>query len=972
MDPPPDSDGEHRLGLRQQEAVADLAQRALETDDFDQFVDEVAVTVAETLGNEFAAVLEYRPAADEFAFRAGVGWEGDADPTVAVLESDPNAESVLSAQPVILEDARTEQRPPFDWLTADDITGGISVRIGPSEEPWGLLVTYSTDRRSATEQDVQFVRNVAETLSAAIENETTRHELEEVYGRISDAFFALDEQWRFTYLNERAEALINYDGRDLVGKDVWDEFPAASDAVFRSSYERAVRRQETVTFEEYYPEPLDAWFEVRAYPSETGLSVYFRDVSERKARERALEQSERRYRTLAECFPNGIVTLFDDDLTYTLAAGQVFESLPVARSEVEGTTPRDVWGDDVADELESAMRTALNGDRAVVEFASVGRHWNVHTVPITDDTGEPFAGMTMAQDVTERTEQASELKRRARQQRAVANLGQLALETDDLDELMSEATRVVADTLDAAYAKVLDLDPESGDLLLCQGVGWRNGSVGSVTVDADENSQSGYTLLSKAPVVVDDLRAETRFHGPELLTSHDVVGGISTIIGSVDEPWGIFGVHDVERRSFTDEDVAFVRTIAVILAAAIERQRGHQTALAQLNGVVRTITDAVLYRPTRADIYHVACDVLADSEIYEFAWIAEVDAEAGAVRTHAEAGIDGCLDGIDATIDPSESGGRDPITDAIRTQDVHVTNDAFSELDDARWRDHAREYGYRSVAAIPIQYDGTLYGVLGLHASRPDAFTDEQTAVIGQIGTIIGHAIAAVTRKRALTSDEVTEVELLLPDVSGAPDHDGTITFDRTVQAGDDEHLVYGTAPLEAMDVVETLDRSISAVDSVQRIAVDGPAIRFEIRTFEEPLLTRIASHGGAVAAAALEDGDLRLTVHVPLGTDVRHVVDVVREVSPDVQTLAHRQVRRSAFEGDRGDALEPLEELTSRQRAVLDTAYYAGFFDWPRENTGEAVADRLDIAPATFHEHLRTAQKRLLESIFDEAPAAR
>ncbi|MFC4436514.1 MULTISPECIES: ATP-binding protein [Natrialbaceae] len=159
---------------------------------------------------------------------------------------------------------------------------------------------------------------------------------------------------------------------------------------------------------------------------------------------------------------------------------------------------------------------------------------------------------------------------RIRQQEVVAELGQQALETDDLDQLMHDTSVAVAETLDNEYAKVLELLPGGDEVFLRQGVGWRDGLVGNATVPTDVDSQAGYTLLSEEPIVVDDLRTEERFSGPELLTSHDVVSGISVIIGSVEEPWGVLGTHTTERREFTEHDANFVQSVANVLASAIE------------------------------------------------------------------------------------------------------------------------------------------------------------------------------------------------------------------------------------------------------------------------------------------------------------------------------------------------------------------------------------------------------------------
>ncbi|MFC4436247.1 MULTISPECIES: sensor histidine kinase [Natrialbaceae] len=112
-----------------------------------------------------------------------------------------------------------------------------------------------------------------------------------VYDRITDAVFALDEEWRFAFLNERAERVLRRDEEELLGTVVWDAFPGAIGSTFQREYERAIETQEPVTFEEYLGS-LDTRFEVRAYPSESGLTVYFRDITDRVRREERLRTRE--------------------------------------------------------------------------------------------------------------------------------------------------------------------------------------------------------------------------------------------------------------------------------------------------------------------------------------------------------------------------------------------------------------------------------------------------------------------------------------------------------------------------------------------------------------------------------------------------------------------------------------------------------------------------------------------------------
>ncbi|QSW99231.1 PAS domain-containing protein [Haloterrigena alkaliphila] len=166
----------------------------------------------------------------------------------------------------------------------------------------------------------------------------------------------------------------------------------------------------------------------------------------------------------------------------------------------------------------------------------------------------------------------SDADTRIRQQEVVADLGQRALEADDLDGLLREATAAVAETLGTEYASVLEVVP-GDDALLRHGVGWPNELVGTATVSTDPDSQSGYALRRDRPVIVDDLRAEERFSRADRLADHDVVSSVSAGIGTVEEPWGVLSVHATETEAFTDSDAAFVRSVATVLASAIENAR---------------------------------------------------------------------------------------------------------------------------------------------------------------------------------------------------------------------------------------------------------------------------------------------------------------------------------------------------------------------------------------------------------------
>ncbi len=113
-------------------------------------------------------------------------------------------------------------------------------------------------------------------------------------------FLSLDREWRFTHVNAEAERLLGASREELLGQELWTAFPATADGVFEESYRTAVRTGEPVQFDAHYPAPLDGWYEVRAWPSPEGLSVYFLEVTERRRVQDRAERAAQRLALLAQ------------------------------------------------------------------------------------------------------------------------------------------------------------------------------------------------------------------------------------------------------------------------------------------------------------------------------------------------------------------------------------------------------------------------------------------------------------------------------------------------------------------------------------------------------------------------------------------------------------------------------------------------------------------------------------------------
>jgi PAS domain S-box-containing protein len=185
-----------------------------------------------------------------------------------------------------------------------------------------------------------------------------------------------------------------------------------------------------------------------------------------------------------------------------------------------------------------------------------------------------------------------EQKRRPSQQALVAHLGEYALVEQDLSAVMRRAVSIVVEGLQVEYCELLELLPDQRHLLLREGVGWRDGVVGRMTVGTGLGSQAGYTLRCDAPIVVDDLRSEERFQPPRLLIDHEAVSGVTCVIRSArGKAYGVLGAHTRQRRMFNVEDVDFLQSVASLVGSATERKRMEE-ALRESEERFRMMADA--------------------------------------------------------------------------------------------------------------------------------------------------------------------------------------------------------------------------------------------------------------------------------------------------------------------------------------------------------------------------------------------
>ncbi len=249
-------------------------------------------------------------------------------------------------------------------------------------------------------------------------------QLSDILESISDGFFALDRDWRFTYVNSQAARWLNRLPEDVIGKSVWEEFPESAGSLFEQEYLRCAREQVTVSFESFY-EPLNAWYAVRAYPIASGLAVYFQDVTEQKAdRATAIAQAQTAHQQLAEIeaiyasAPIGLCFI-DTELRFVRINSRLAEINGVPAAAHIGKTLREILGEQ-ADDLEPLYRQVIATKVPVEQLEihgensaqpGVDRAWLLSIYPLKAEDDRVLGVNVTVHEITHRKQAEAALRR---------------------------------------------------------------------------------------------------------------------------------------------------------------------------------------------------------------------------------------------------------------------------------------------------------------------------------------------------------------------------------------------------------------------------------------------------------------------------------------------------------------------------------------------------------------------------------
>lgn len=390
-------------------------------------------------------------------------------------------------------------------------------------------------------------------------------------------------------------------------------------------------------------------------------------------------------------------------------------------------------------------------------------------------------------------------------------------------------------------------------------------------------------------------------------------------------------VHDVTARTERERRLA--------------TQRDELETVTDLNAVLRGVNQALVSARSREEVERAVTEQVAAAALYRTACIGDVATWRGEADRWTVAGDGPDPPAVDAEFrergGAGVAGSPEPAADEPGTWTV-----------------------------VPLVYGRTVYGALGLYTAR-ETVSDRERSILGELGETIGHAINAVETRQLLSADALVELEVECGDdaeplVAAATELSCGFELEGLVPAGEEGTVAYVRvmgAPAGAAR--DALAAATAGAVRVVREHGDGAGGLLEWQATGDSLLGALVDHGTSVRSVRADGGTARYELAAASGADVRTLVDTVTDRYRDTRVLSKRE--RATLD----DAAESLSEdclgdLTDRQREVLEAAYRAGYFSWPRDSTAEELAETLDISSATLHSHLRKAEQSLLTVLFE------
>ncbi|ESS09729.1 MAG: response regulator containing CheY-like receiver, AAA-type ATPase, and DNA-binding domain protein [uncultured archaeon A07HN63] len=439
------------------------------------------------------------------------------------------------------------------------------------------------------------------------------------------------------------------------------------------------------------------------------------------------------------------------------------------------------------------------------------------------------------------------------------------------------------------------------------------------------------------------------------------------------------GVTDYLEKELIREafDTPEESVLATKLRTIIRSYRTRR-ALAAEREIKTAAMDLLTTMSNQSELYRQFCDLLHTEHGYDGVWIGTVGA-GGRIIPRAVSGCGGYLQTLNLST-ADDPRWFDPAVRALEQESLAVST-ADEDQSDKPWSDDwdaaSAEFGFNSGIGVPIGDDRVQFGVLGAYTADT-RITDSQRRLLREFAQIISYTVRTDEWKESITSDEPVrlEIEIEAPDspllaLADRLSPDGSLDVQSVARHKDGE-MLYAISATGAE--WESLEEWVAETEHTELFDVTkGGAGNKCMLLIEPPTPESIARDYGMQFKQITIDSGIRAMIgYLPTGSALPNLLADLRSAFEETtaRSVTSNAVAVSTMSTNRVHTTteaQLLEPLTNRQREILSHAFDSGYFDDPRETTATELADRFGIARATFSQHLRAAQRKLLEAVLDE-----
>ena len=390
---------------------------------------------------------------------------------------------------------------------------------------------------------------------------------------------------------------------------------------------------------------------------------------------------------------------------------------------------------------------------------------------------------------------------------------------------------------------------------------------------------------------------------------------------------------------------------------AVENERENLAYLLErINGLLEGVTSELVEGVNRSEIEKAVCTCITETTPYAAAWIGETDVAGDRIEPVAMAG-----EATELVPESSvEIDDADGLSVAMETGELRVLNATRVFPDRRRSTDE--------VAVVPLKYGDADYGGLFVHAMDVGSFNDRETAVLESLGRMVATALNAHESKRIISTNNVVEMELLIHDqgfffVDLATRSGSTIEYAGSVYR-EGSLNTFITTDGDAESVVELATDS-PEIDEASVVGQEAGSALIELHVATASIVSELAEQGAKTNSITATDGEAHLEIELPAGADARSIVQRIKDRHP--RTDLRRYQERERPPTTKREFIADLEDrLTDQQFTALQRAHVGGYYDRDRGTNGDELAESMGVSRPTFHQHLRAAERKLVEEFFE------